>query len=240
MTSKVFIALRVPADPARTFEAFTREISSWWQPDPLFQITPHGDGTLAFEPGNGGRLVAHLNDGGTFEIGRISAWEPGKRLVFSWRHASFSADQTTQVEVRFEPVGDETRVSIEHRGWDTIPQHHAARHGFPEHITLQRVADWWRSSLSTLHETPTMHWDDVYRRKRPDEVSWYRPHLEVSLGLIEKAAPRRDESIIDVGAGESTLVDDLMRLGYRNVTALDISSTALEVTKARLDRKSVV
>jgi hypothetical protein len=70
--------------------------------------------------------------------------------VFSWRQASFDTEQTTEVEVLFEPVGDETRVSIEHRGWDTIPQRHAARHGFPEHITLQRAADWWRASLMAL------------------------------------------------------------------------------------------
>ena len=150
MTSKVFISLRVPVDPPRAFEAFTREISSWWRPDRLFKITPHGDGELAFEPGTGGRLVTHLDDGETFEIGRISVWEPGKRLVFGWRHASFSAEQSTEVEVRFEPVGTETRVSIEHRAWDTLPQRHIARHGFPEQVTLQRVADWWRASLCEL------------------------------------------------------------------------------------------
>lgn len=150
MTSRVFVALRVPAAPARAFEAFTREIASWWLPDPLFQITPHGDGVLAFEPGVGGRLVTRLGNGETFEIGSISVWEPGRRLVFGWRQASFSPQQSTEVEVRFEAVGTETRVSIEHRAWDTIPQRHAARHGFPETVTLQRVADWWRASLATL------------------------------------------------------------------------------------------
>lgn len=150
MTSRVFVALRVPAAPARAFEAFTREIGSWWLPDPLFQITPHGDGVLAFEPGVGGRLVTRLGNGETFEIGSISVWEPGRRLVFGWRQASFSPQQSTEVEVRFEAVGTETRVSIEHRAWDTIPQRHAARHGFPEHVTLQRVADWWRGSLGAL------------------------------------------------------------------------------------------
>lgn len=150
MTSRVFVALRVPADPARAFEAFTREISSWWQPNRLFQITPQGDGELAFEPEVGGRLVTRLANGETFEIGRISVWEPGKRLVFAWRQASFSPEQSTEVEVRFEPVGEETRVSIEHRAWDTIPQRHVARHGFPEHVTLQRAAEWWRASLESL------------------------------------------------------------------------------------------
>ncbi len=153
VTSKVFISLRLPADPTRAFEAFTREISSWWQPDPLFQITSQGDGELAFEPGAGGRLITQLNNGDTFEIGRVSVWEPGKRLVFGWRHASFPPEQSTEVEVRFEPIGNETRVSIEHRAWDTIPQRHVARHGFPEHVTLQRVADWWRASLAALRGT---------------------------------------------------------------------------------------
>lgn len=150
MTSRVLVALRVPADPARAFDAFTREIASWWQPDGLFRITPHGDGELAFEPGVGGRLVTHLPNGEMFEIGRVSVWEPGQRLVFVWRQASFLPEQSTEVEVLFEPVGEETRVSIEHRAWDTIPQRHVARHGFPEHVTLQRVADWWRASLGAL------------------------------------------------------------------------------------------
>jgi uncharacterized protein YndB with AHSA1/START domain len=150
MTSKVFIAMRVPASPARTFDAFTSEIALWWQPDPLFRITPRGDGVLEFEPCAGGRLVSRFDDGEMFEIGRISVWEPGKRLVFGWRQASFSPEQSTEVEVRFEAVGDETRVSIEHRAWDTIPRRHAARHGFPERITLQRVSDWWRRSLGAL------------------------------------------------------------------------------------------
>ena len=150
MTSKVFLAIRVPADPARAFDAFTGDIGAWWRPDPLFRITPHGDGALSFEPGPDGRLVTTLGNGETFEIGRILVWEPGRRLVFVWRQASFSPDQSTEVEVRFEPVDDETRVSIEHRAWDTIPQKHAARHGFPEHVTLQRAADWWRASMRTL------------------------------------------------------------------------------------------
>jgi uncharacterized protein YndB with AHSA1/START domain len=156
MTSKVFISLRVPADPARAFEVFTSEIALWWQPDPLFQITPGGDGKLAFEPGPSGRLITRYGSGETFEIGRITVWEPGKRLVFGWRHASFAPGQSTEVEVCFEPVGDETRVSIEHRAWDTIPQRHAARHGFPELVSLQRVADWWRVSLSKLRSYPEL------------------------------------------------------------------------------------
>ena len=150
MPSKVYLALRVPAVPSRAFAAFTEEISLWWQPGGLFPLTPRGDGRLAFEPGVNGRLLTTLANGEIFEIGRISIWDPGKRLVFTWRPASFTPDMCTEVEVRFEAVGDATRVSIEHRAWDTIPQKHAARHGFPEHVTLQRVSDWWRASLIRL------------------------------------------------------------------------------------------
>ena len=150
MTSRVFLAIRVPADPHRAFEVFTQEIASWWQPSGLFQITSAGDGVLAFEPGMGGRLFTTLPGGAEFEIGRIRIWEPGRRLVFAWRQATFDPDQTTEVEVLFDAVGEETRVSIEHRGWDSIPRRHAARHGFPEHVTLQRAADWWRGSLAAF------------------------------------------------------------------------------------------
>ncbi len=78
------------------------------------------------------------------------------------------------------------------------------------------------------------HWEKVYTNKEPEAVSWYSAHLEKSLALIERAAPSRSASIVDIGAGESTLVDDLLARGYENITVLDVSQTALEVTKKRL------
>ena len=78
------------------------------------------------------------------------------------------------------------------------------------------------------------HWEKVYTTKEPEAVSWYRAHLETSLVLVERAADSRSASIIDIGAGESTLVDDLLAKGYENITVLDVSQTALEVTKKRL------
>jgi 2-polyprenyl-3-methyl-5-hydroxy-6-metoxy-1,4-benzoquinol methylase len=78
------------------------------------------------------------------------------------------------------------------------------------------------------------HWEKVYTTKAPDAVSWYRPHLETSLALIERAVDARSASIIDVGGGESTLVDDLLLRGFRNITVLDVSQTAIDVTKNRL------
>ena len=66
---------------------------------------------------------------------------------------------------------------------------------------------------------PQAHWDKIYAEKSPNTVSWYRPHLETSLSLIGRAGSK-DSAIIDVGGGESTLVDDLLEHGYSNVTVL--------------------
>src|SRR2546429_2920036 len=65
--------------------------------------------------------------------------------------SNFSAEHSTEVEVCFEPVGAETRISIEHRAWDTIPRRHAARHGFPEEATLQRSEEHTSELQSRLH-----------------------------------------------------------------------------------------
>ncbi len=153
MTSKVYVALRVKAPPERAFAAFVGEIGAWWRPNGLFQTTPRAPGVLAFEPGEGGRLTETLANGKVFEIGRITAWEPPARLVFSWRQATFPPDLHTEVEVRFEPVGEETRVSVEHRGFDRVPAGSAARHGFPDQALLMRLAEWWRKLLTSYGES---------------------------------------------------------------------------------------
>lgn len=149
MTSKVFVALRVKAPPERAFEVFVGEIGAWWKPNGLFQTTPRAPGVLAFEPGAGGRLIETLANGKVFEIGRITAWEPPHRLEFFWRQASFPPELKTEVEVRFEAVGAETRVSIEHRGFDQVPAGSAARHGFPDQVLLMRLAEWWQALLAS-------------------------------------------------------------------------------------------
>jgi SAM-dependent methyltransferase len=82
------------------------------------------------------------------------------------------------------------------------------------------------------------HWEKIYTEKAPDAVSWYRPHLETSLALIEQAAGGCSASVIDVGGGESTLVDDLLARGYENITVLDISQTAVEANRKRLGKDS--
>lgn len=152
MTSRVLVSLRVAATPERAFRVFTDEIGIWWQPNALFRTTPRAPGILAFEPRLDGRLTETLAGGKVFELGRITVWEPGSRLAFTWRQATFSAAQTTHVDVRFEAVGGETRVTVEHRGWGAIPGEHAACHGFPEGVFLQRLGEWWQTLLFGLSQ----------------------------------------------------------------------------------------
>lgn len=78
------------------------------------------------------------------------------------------------------------------------------------------------------------HWEKVYRDKGPDQVSWFQAEARLSQALIAQAAPDRHASILDVGAGASTLVDGLLELGYRRLTVLDLSAAALELTRRRL------
>ena len=154
MTSRVLVSIRVAASAARAFDVFTNNIGEWWIANDLFQFTPRSPGELAFEPpdehGRGGRLVERLANGKTFEIGRIRVWEPAQRLVMSWRQATFGPEHDTEVEVQFEPVGETTRITVEHRGWETIPQDHLARHGFPLNVFLARHGEYWRVLLARL------------------------------------------------------------------------------------------
>jgi uncharacterized protein YndB with AHSA1/START domain len=146
--SAVIVSLRVKASPERAFEVFTEEIGAWWRPNQLFQLTPCGDGVLRFEDRK--RLVSKLANGKEFEVGRITAWAPGERLAFTWRQAAFAPDQATHVEVCFEGVGDETRITVEHRGWDAIPREHVARHGFPLHVFQLRQGEHWQALLASM------------------------------------------------------------------------------------------
>lgn len=86
------------------------------------------------------------------------------------------------------------------------------------------------------------HWDTVYRTKASDSVSWYRPHLETSIALLRQAGLGSQSRVLDVGAGASTLVDDLLALGVRGITAVDLSATSLDLARRRLgvDGESVV
>lgn len=81
---------------------------------------------------------------------------------------------------------------------------------------------------------PRDHWEQVYTTKAPAEMSWYQEHPVLSMELVRSARVHRDAAILDAGGGASTLVDDLVDAGFRNVTVLDISGAALAAARSRL------
>lgn len=78
------------------------------------------------------------------------------------------------------------------------------------------------------------HWESIYQTKQLNEVSWYQPVPQTSLDLISKYVKSYDAKIIDIGGGDSFLVDHLLQLGYTNISVLDISEAAIERAKIRL------
>ena len=85
---------------------------------------------------------------------------------------------------------------------------------------------------------PKTHWENIYITKSSKDLSWYTPHLAKSLELILGLGLPKDAPIIDVGGGASTLPDDLLVKGFKNITVLDISGEALKVSKDRLGNKA--
>ncbi|MCK9189122.1 class I SAM-dependent methyltransferase [Acidithiobacillus sp.] len=82
------------------------------------------------------------------------------------------------------------------------------------------------------------HWERAYSTKAVDAVSWYQQHADHSLRLIEATGVSHTSSIIDVGGGASTLVDDLLAKSYQNITVLDLSAAALHSAKERLGARA--
>jgi len=82
-------------------------------------------------------------------------------------------------------------------------------------------------------------WNNVYKSKDIDAVSWYADRLDKSLELIEKNCVQKENTIIDIGSGRSSLAYDLYNLGYNNLTLLDISEEAISQTLNRLGKLPV-
>jgi len=123
----VTVTTVVRIDPANAFRLFTMEIDSWWKRGQRYRT---GNGPMCFDSG---RLLQ-----GSDVVARVLAWEPGVRLLLEWSAPPFLPGEITEVEVRFEPIGDGTRVTVRHCGW-TRPK------GAAEFRTV--VGLWWGTLL---------------------------------------------------------------------------------------------
>jgi hypothetical protein len=130
--------VEVGVDPASAFELFTEEIDEWYERGPYSFNDPERAVAIRFE---GGRLLEVYADGGSYEMGRVTVWEPGERLSFVYRSVHLPLEGT-EVEVRFEPAGSGTRVTLEHRGLERLPA--------DEYATWERRA--WLRFMQTFED----------------------------------------------------------------------------------------
>jgi uncharacterized protein YndB with AHSA1/START domain len=111
----------VPATPERAFEVFTEELATWW-PYATHSVEAMAEGggspqTVVFETGPNGRVYEVMSSGKEAHWADVIAWEPPHRFVWEWK---VNPDAPTEVEVRFTPDGEGTRVELEHRGFERL------------------------------------------------------------------------------------------------------------------------
>jgi DNA-binding transcriptional ArsR family regulator/uncharacterized protein YndB with AHSA1/START domain len=144
-------SVTVRASRERAFGAFTERFGEWWPlelhsisvDDPEEGGKPEIPQTAILEGGQGGRVFERLADGRELDWGSVTAWDPPARLVIAW-NPSRQARPSTEIEVTFERIGDEeTRVDVEHRGWEGLgPRAADVREGYAEgwELVLGRFA----------------------------------------------------------------------------------------------------
>lgn len=167
-TDAVVVSVDVAVDPEAAFDVFTREIDSWWKTGPRYRFIAPWNGQMRFEPGVGGRLL-EVCDLATFEVGKVLIWQPGKRLVFAWVLPNFDAGQSTEVEVRFEKSSGGTRVTLEHRGWDSLPEDAPARHGRIGSDFILMIGSNWASLLDFARKYMEKQTRTAIERERKEQ-----------------------------------------------------------------------
>jgi uncharacterized protein YndB with AHSA1/START domain len=150
----VSVVVRVDRDAA--FDVFTTEIDLWWQHGLRFRPGGRRPGALSFEPGINGRLfeTVEIRPGTphTYEMGRVTAWEPPSRFVLEWRNTNFAPEESTEVEVLFESTHSGTRVTVHHRGWSVLRPGHPARHGLEGAAFSRMIGLWWSDLMTSFRE----------------------------------------------------------------------------------------
>jgi uncharacterized protein YndB with AHSA1/START domain len=117
-TAEVLVA----ASPGDAFRIFTEEIGIWWRRRTPYWNDAERGLSIRIEPGVGGRFIEEydLDTGAGYEVGRVTAWEPGRRLALTWTQVGWPDGVSTDVEVTFEPSGDATLVRLHQSGFDRV------------------------------------------------------------------------------------------------------------------------
>jgi len=149
----------VDANPEIAFEVFTERLGLWW---PLAELSVFGaSATVAFTDG---QIIERSADGRAAVWGTVTRWEPPEAVAFSW-HPGQPADRANQVEVTFAAAAGQTRVRLEHSGWEAFADPAAARaeydHGWP--MVLDRYRDGIARHVDTARNDDTARHVDTAR-----------------------------------------------------------------------------
>lgn len=112
----------VNASPDEAFRIFTDEIGIWWRTNTRYWNDVERGLSVRVEPGIGGRFIEvyDLESDVGFEVGRVTAWEPGRRLALTWTQVGWPEGTSTDLEITFQPVDDGTLVQLEQTGFERL------------------------------------------------------------------------------------------------------------------------
>ena len=145
-------SIDVDAPPERTFETFVGRLSEWWPLDPFSSGGSERIARISVDRRVGGAVTEHWHDGTTREWGTILAWNPPAGLTMTWNVTG----HPTEVELRFLPREDGTRVELEHRGWDRLtPDELVAACALPGGYSGGAFARGWALILNRLQQELT-------------------------------------------------------------------------------------
>jgi uncharacterized protein (TIGR02594 family) len=158
---RVGASVFVQAPPDIAFEVFTEQIDAWWRHGMKFRTGARSLSVLHLEPKLGGRLFETIAAPGgdtahVVQTGTVTAWSPPHALEIEWRGVNFAPHEKTTVSVTFEARRDGTQVTLEHRGWASLPPDHPVRHGQSVQRFVAATALWWSDLLTALR----VHVDD--------------------------------------------------------------------------------
>ena len=134
-TSPIMRTITVRCSAERAFRVFTEEMTTWWPLETHSRALDEDKNVKAekvvFEGREGDRVYEVMSDGAEGNWATVLAWDPPHRVVLAWKPNDRPAEQHTELEVRFSPDGDGTRVDLEHLGWERLgPDAEEAREGY--------------------------------------------------------------------------------------------------------------
>jgi uncharacterized protein YndB with AHSA1/START domain len=140
----------VDASPDDAFHAFTSEIGLWWRRGTPYWNDAERGLSVRIEPGVGGRFIEvyDLDTGAGYEVGRVTGWEPGRRLAMTWTQIGWPQGVSTDLEVTFEPEGERTRVTLRQTGFERVgPQAGEFQAGYS--MGWKEVLGWFADLINT-------------------------------------------------------------------------------------------